>query len=378
MDKNNIFISHASEDKQHVVDPFVECLRKHGLTNHWYDKERIDSGDLIIQRINEGLSTSKMGIIIFSISYLKKYWTTWELMVISTLLITHKIRMIPFMTNDISYEQIIEMYPILVPLKFEPIPSCEEIVSIVRRKLGESRRLIDDPTAFFSLNSKIMASEYHLTLSESTNMSKSESMERIDEKKLSDDYKDLKEDNTPEVKEMALTEISNYSGRRDFWNVKVSWEIMQLLIFSQDDNYRMRGIYILTEMLKKSIQVLGFNNQVVKNANELFGHKLLESIKPDTSKRISNDSLQVLEIILDYDSLFEICLLGLIDGIQLVSNDNESSNYNEKFVLRLERGSKEQISKLCEKLRTLAKTSSDAKVRKKALDLFNHFNKKTV
>jgi hypothetical protein len=138
MAKNNIFISHASEDKQLVVELFVDCLEKNGITNYWYDRERIEGGDSIIQRINEGLSTSKMGIIIFSRNYLQEGWTEWELWVLSTLLITHKIRMIPFMTNDITYEQIIEMYPILLPLKFEPIPTCEEIISIVRRKLAES------------------------------------------------------------------------------------------------------------------------------------------------------------------------------------------------------------------------------------------------
>jgi hypothetical protein len=373
MDKNNIFISHASEDKQLVVEPFIECLEKHGI-NYWYDRERIGSGDLVIQRINEGLSTSKMGIIIFSSNYLQKDWTTWELMVISTLLITHKIRMIPFMCNDVTYEQIIERYPILAPLRFERIPPCDEIIPIVKRKLDESSELIDNPaSSFVAGDRQVDTSDY-----EHTNRSGSESAERVDEKKLSDDYNDLKGNKTYEVKEMALTEITNYSIKEGFWKSRVSWKIMQLLIFSQDDNYRIHGIYILMQMLKKSIKVLGKNNQVVKNANELFGHKLLEAIKPDSSKRISNDSLEVLEIILDYDSLFNICLLGLIDGIKIVSNENEYSNYIQKFVLRLEKGSKDQIRILCEKMRMLAGTSQEGYVRNRALQVFNEFHKKTL
>jgi hypothetical protein len=209
-------------------------------------------------------------------------------------------------------------------------------------------------------------------------MSKSEGMEKTDEKNLLDDYNDLKGNTTPEVKEMALTEITNYSSMRNFWNFKETWNIIQLLIFSLDDNYRMRGIYILTEMLKKSTELLGKSNQIVKNANELFGHKLLDSIKPDSSKRISDDFLQVLEIILDYNSLFDTCLLGLVDGIKIISYDNEYSAYIQKFVLRLEKGNKEQVRNLCEKMRMLARTSSDANVRKRALDLFNFFNRKTV
>jgi hypothetical protein len=47
---------------------------------------------------------------------------------------------------------------------------------------------------------------------------------------------------------------------------------------------------------------LGENNHVIKDANELFSHKLLESIKPDNLSRITNDSLNVLEIVLDYEN----------------------------------------------------------------------------
>ena len=150
MDKNNIFISHASEDKKNLVEPFLKCLDQNGITNYWYDKEEIETGDIIVKRINEGLSTSKIGVIIFSKNYLEKYWPIWELTVIFTLLITHKIRIIPFMSDDITYDKIVEHYPILAPIRFDPIPCCDEIVSIVRRKLSEACNIIDNPTSSFT------------------------------------------------------------------------------------------------------------------------------------------------------------------------------------------------------------------------------------
>lgn len=374
MDKKNIFISHASEDKELVVEPFIQCLEEHGITNYWYDKDQIEGGDVVVQRINEGLSTSKMAIIFFSSSYMRKHWTEWELWVLSALLITHKIRMIPFIYRDITYEQIIEKYPILVPLRFEPIPPCEEIIRIVRGKLDDSRNLIDNPTFNFVATEPMIETSNN----EQPTGSQPESAERIDTKKLSNDYDDLKESKSKEVKEMALTEIRNYSNMKDFWKFEVSWKIMKLLIFSQDDNDTMHGIYILEEMLKKSIQVLGKDNQVVRNANELFAHKLLGAIKPDSSKRISNDSLSVLEIIVDYDILFNVCLLGLIDAIKNISNDNEYSDYIQKFVFRLEKGDRKQIGILCEKMRNLAKESDDVTVRKRALNIFNLYHKKSL
>jgi hypothetical protein len=33
-----IFLSHASEDKEKIVVPFIECLEEGGISNIWYDK----------------------------------------------------------------------------------------------------------------------------------------------------------------------------------------------------------------------------------------------------------------------------------------------------------------------------------------------------
>jgi hypothetical protein len=42
-------------------------------------------------------------------------------------------------------------------------------------------------------------------------------------------------------------------------------------------------------------------------------------------------------------------MLGLVDGIKIISNDNEYSAYIQKFVLRLEKGNKEQVRNLAKK-----------------------------
>ena len=283
--------------------------------------------------------------------------------------------MIPFLSGDISYEQIIELYPILAPLKFERIPDCDKIVLIVKRKLDESCKLIDNPVVSVPAEDHHIESDNERTSDEHTNTS-DEITAKVDEKRLLMIYEDLKYSKIREVSKMALTEITNYSEKEDFWNFKVSRQIIRLLIFSADDNYRVRGIYVLTQMLKKSRQILGEINWVIRNANELFAHKLLESIKPDSLKRISSDSLDILEIILDYDNLFNFCTWSLIDGIKNIKNDIEYSDYGQRFVIRLELGNRGQILTLCEKMRMLAKTSQDKFVRRRALDLFNAFYKK--
>jgi len=52
MIKNNIFISHAGEVKEILVEPFVRCLEQNGMIYYWYDREQIQTGDVIVKRIN--------------------------------------------------------------------------------------------------------------------------------------------------------------------------------------------------------------------------------------------------------------------------------------------------------------------------------------
>ena len=74
----DVFISHAWEDKETFVDELVEELSKLDI-KVWYDQERIKWGDSLREKIDEGLSISKFGIVVISRSYISKYWPKTEL-----------------------------------------------------------------------------------------------------------------------------------------------------------------------------------------------------------------------------------------------------------------------------------------------------------
>lgn len=76
----DVFISHASEDKEDFVDEFVAELRKAGV-KVWYDTSQIAWGDSLRKRIDDGLTKSRFGIAILSPNYIAdgKYWTKEEL-----------------------------------------------------------------------------------------------------------------------------------------------------------------------------------------------------------------------------------------------------------------------------------------------------------
>jgi len=72
------FISHASEDKDKVVRPLAELLRKMGFYI-WYDEFELRIGDSLRQSIDKGLVNSNYGIVILSKSFFAKNWPQYEL-----------------------------------------------------------------------------------------------------------------------------------------------------------------------------------------------------------------------------------------------------------------------------------------------------------
>jgi TIR domain len=74
----DVFISHASEDKDTFVREFASKLHDTGLSV-WYDEFTLEVGDSLSGAIDKGLVSSKYGIIVISDHFLKKDWPEYEL-----------------------------------------------------------------------------------------------------------------------------------------------------------------------------------------------------------------------------------------------------------------------------------------------------------
>ena len=74
----DVFISHATEDKEDFVEPLDRALQEAGIST-WYDSDQIGWGQSIRQSIDKGLINSRFCLVILSPSFLKKYWTNYEL-----------------------------------------------------------------------------------------------------------------------------------------------------------------------------------------------------------------------------------------------------------------------------------------------------------
>ena len=74
----DVFISHASEDKDAVARPLARALSAAGLSV-WFDEFTLTAGDSLSKSIDHGLSNSKYGIVIVSSEFLNKRWPQREL-----------------------------------------------------------------------------------------------------------------------------------------------------------------------------------------------------------------------------------------------------------------------------------------------------------
>jgi TIR domain-containing protein len=74
----DLFISHASEDKDDVARPLADQFIELGL-KVWYDEYTLTVGDSLRRSIDRGLASCRFGLVILSPHFLEKEWTQKEL-----------------------------------------------------------------------------------------------------------------------------------------------------------------------------------------------------------------------------------------------------------------------------------------------------------
>jgi hypothetical protein len=74
----DVFVSHASEDKDDVVRPLAHALQDQGL-EVWYDEFELRVGASLRRSIDAGLANSRFGVVVLSQAFFNKGWSNYEL-----------------------------------------------------------------------------------------------------------------------------------------------------------------------------------------------------------------------------------------------------------------------------------------------------------
>ena len=109
--KYDVFISHASEDKDEIVRPLAHALQDEGL-RVWYDEFELKIGDSLRQKIDKGLANSRFGIVVLSKNFIRKGWTNYELDGIITKSVNGQQVVLPIWHN-ITKQEVIDYSPSL-------------------------------------------------------------------------------------------------------------------------------------------------------------------------------------------------------------------------------------------------------------------------
>jgi hypothetical protein len=110
-DAYDVFISHASEDKETIVRSLVSELVNQGL-QVWYDEFTLRIGDSLRQKIDRGLARSRVGLVVLSSSFIAKGWTNYELDGIVTRAVSGEQLLLPIWHN-ITKQEVVNFSPSL-------------------------------------------------------------------------------------------------------------------------------------------------------------------------------------------------------------------------------------------------------------------------
>lgn len=146
----DVFISHASEDKEAVAEPLSRALMKAGVSV-WYDAVILKPGDSLMGSIDVGLRKSKFGVVILSRAFFKKDWPQRELRALAQKQSANQKVILPIW-HDVTVEEVRDHFLLLadvVALKWSD--GIQTVVQSLLEVITGSafQRTLEDPNDQF-------------------------------------------------------------------------------------------------------------------------------------------------------------------------------------------------------------------------------------
>ncbi len=123
----DLFISHATEDKEELVRPLANALVNAGY-KVWYDEFELKLGDSLRRSLDDGIHRSKYGLVVLSKNFFIKKWTNLELDALITKFSGDNV--LPVWHN-VSSEDVKKYSPILAT--FIGVKTSDGLDAIVRK-----------------------------------------------------------------------------------------------------------------------------------------------------------------------------------------------------------------------------------------------------
>ena len=107
----DVFISHSSADKDTVAVPLRDALVSLGVSV-WLDKTELSVGDSLRRKIDQGIRSSRFGVVVLSLSFFSRGWTNLELDGLVTRNVSGKQTLLPIW-HDLTADEVRAYSPTL-------------------------------------------------------------------------------------------------------------------------------------------------------------------------------------------------------------------------------------------------------------------------
>jgi hypothetical protein len=168
----DLFICHASEDKDSLVRPLAEALRMRNA-EVWYDEFTLRLGDSIRRAIDKGLTQSRFGVVVLSKAFFAKKWPQYELDGLAEREMAGRDKVILPIWHEIAHDDVMQYSPSLAGLKAVSSSSgidkiVGEILSVIR---PDGSPLINarDTLLCWGVNPPVITDPYWLNVVEASN-----------------------------------------------------------------------------------------------------------------------------------------------------------------------------------------------------------------
>ncbi len=170
----DLFICHASEDKESFVRPLADALRKENI-EVWYDEFSLKLGDSIRRSLDKGLKQSRFGIVILSKNFFEKRWPQYELDGLAEREMKGDDKVILPIWHGVTHDDVMQYSPSLAGRK--AVSSSEgtdkvidEILAVIRPQ-GSPLIVARDTLLDWGLTPPVITDEYWLKVVEASNRS---------------------------------------------------------------------------------------------------------------------------------------------------------------------------------------------------------------
>lgn len=366
--KWDVFICHASEDKEEIADPLANKLTSLGI-KVWYDRFRLRWGNRLMKEIDHGLVNSKYGIVILSPSFFDKHWPESELQALFSLMGSerHEDLLLPLLHN-IKFEDIKVRYPLISGILCR---SSDMALDVLAAEVAE---LVSKMTSRKKESPGVANKISNVLLNPNTTCPTVTSieLEQLDGAKATTLHRQFISPVTKETREAAYSELYSLCNKKKVWKQELIWKILNyLLLNSKSDVNDLRdGLAILEHILRSASRTSDMN-EVTNKIQEAYQSRFKEillNVSPGFQTHRSM-AVAILKWTSNFQELFNTCWQSWINGLQEIQPEYCYSEYIKPLLQIFDQAESYLFDAVRDEILKYLEGSNEM-IRKRALDIY--------